>query len=199
VKIMRKTLVAAYVLMFVASSGTANAGWKLIPSGTKQAIGPVVILPESDWNRSSSAPGKQGVAWTHDGFELNRFEVYAAVPSGQPLFKDRAKKQNPMPKFDKSMLRPDWADFFEKSFRVQYQVSDFVMDEVSPAKLADTNAIHIRYHYSLPNDDLLRKGEVFIAVRDGNLYVVNFQAPALHYFESGVAEFRSMARSLEIR
>lgn len=195
----RKLIVAAAIFGFVASSGPAQAGWKLVPAGLPQALGPLTATPSTDWNRSSSAPGKQGMAWTHDGFDLNRFEAYADIPSGQSIFKDRAKKQNPMPKFDKTMLLPDLADFFEKSFRVQYRVSDFAVEELAPTTLSGLNGIRIRYNYSLPNDDLVRRGEAILTVKNSGLFLVNFQAPAIHYFDAGIEEFRNLAGNLVIK
>ena len=58
-----------------------------------------IVTPQTDWNQASGRPGKQGRAWTKDGFNLNGLEFFAGVPDGQPLYRERNKKQNPMPRF----------------------------------------------------------------------------------------------------
>lgn len=166
----------------------ALAGWKLIPRGRPADLTGVVVTPQSDWNQAGARPGKQGRAWTHDGFNLNGLEVFAAVPAGQPLYREYGKKRNPMPKFDNTMLLPELADFFERSFRVRHNLSDFAVQEAGPAALGGHAGLRVRYRYTLPNDELVRLGEVRLAVVNKKLYVANFYAPELHYFPAGLTE-----------
>lgn len=97
-----------------------------------------------------------------------------------------------MPKFDRTMLLPDLADFFERSFRVQNQVSDFTIEHSAPVMLLGQRGIAVQYRYTLPNDDLVRRGEVRMATVDNKLYAVDFQAPALHYFDAGLPEAQAI-------
>ncbi|MBW8783316.1 MAG: hypothetical protein JF593_01540 [Novosphingobium sp.] len=178
----------AVVALAIIAATPVQAGWKLIPANTAQPLEAMKIVPQSDWNQASRAPGRQGQMWTHDGFELNGLELFAGVPAGQPLYRERNVKKNPMPKFDKGMLLPDLADFFERSFRAQNQVSDFTVETTEPTMLGIVKGIALRYRYSLPGDELVRRGEVRLAIKDAKLYVVNFYAPSLHYFDAGLPE-----------
>ncbi|MDB5724085.1 MAG: hypothetical protein JWQ16_839 [Novosphingobium sp.] len=173
----------------------AQAGWKLIPAQRQAAVGAILVSPSSDWNQASARPGPQGLDWTHDGFDLNHFELFAGVPSGQSLYKERNRKLNPMPKFDSTILLPDLADFFERSFRVQNHISDYIVDETRPVAFGEHAGLMVRYHYSLPNDELVRQGLVRLAVVKGKLFVANFHAPQLHYFGAGLAEAQEIMDS----
>lgn len=166
----------------------ALAGWKLVPANTSFANGEVTITPQSDWNLASGKLGKQTYAWTQDGFELNSLHVFAGVPAGQPLYKERDKKRNPLPKFDPSALLPDLVDLFERSFRAQNEVADFTVLEVRPASFGGQNGVRARFKYVLAGDDLVRFGEVRLAVKNSKLYAISFTAPALHYFNAGLPE-----------
>jgi hypothetical protein len=130
--------------------------------------------------------------WTQDGVGLNAIEFFSAVPDGAPMYKERDKKNNPMPKFDGKLLLPELADFFERSFRAQNQVSDFTILESTPADIGGHKGLAVRYRYTLPNDELTRLGEARLAVVDSKLYVANFYAPQLHYFSAGLPEARAM-------
>lgn len=178
------TAVAAALLQ----ASPALAGWKLIPARQPADLTGMQVTPQSDWNQASGRPGKQGRAWTHDGFGLNGLEFFAAVPSGQPLYRERSKKGNPMPKFESTMLLPELADFFERSFRVQSQLSDFTVVESAPTMFGGHQGLRVRYRYTLPNDELVRLGEVRLAVANKKLYVANYFAPELHYFPAGLVE-----------
>jgi hypothetical protein len=187
--------IAAVLLASTASP--VAAGWKLMPAKQSATVDSLKVTPENDWNQSSARPGKQGRTWTRDGFELNAIEFFAAIPSGQPIYRERDKKRNPMPKFDNGLLLPELADFFEKSFRAQNQLSDYTLIESSPATLNGAKGLRVRYRYTLPNDELTRLGEARLAVVKGKLYVANFYAPKLHYFGSHLPEANKIMDTLK--
>lgn len=180
------SLVAAFAL--VVEAGPAEAGWTLIPAAVPNKVGSITVVPSSEWNQASRRPGERGVAWTHDGFNLNGLELFGPVPSGQPLYKERDRKRNPMPRFDRAMLLPDLADFFERSVRIRHGLSDFSIEATEPAMLGTARGIAVHYRYSLPDDELVRRGEARLAVAKEQLYVADFYAPSIHYFEAGRAE-----------
>lgn len=176
----------------VLTASPAQAGWKLMPGKAMASVDGVSVMPQSDWNQASGRPGKQGRSWTQDGFQLNAMEFFTAVPNGAPLYRERDKKRNPMPKFDNSLLLPELADFFERSFRAHNQLTDFEVTESGPTELSGNQGLRVRYRYTLPNDELTRLGEVRLAVVKGKLYVANYYAPQLHYFEARLPEALTM-------
>lgn len=184
--VRRSVIAVSCAALFLTSP--AIAGWKLMPARQAADLTGIVVTPPSDWNQASARPGKQGRAWTHDGFGLNGLEFFAAVPSGQPLYRERDKKRNPMPRFEKNMLLPDLADFLERSLRANGNLTDFLVLETEPALFGGHRALRVRYRYTFPNDELVRLGEARLAVVKGKLYAANYFAPELHYFPSGLAE-----------
>ncbi|CAN5198751.1 hypothetical protein BH10PSE13_BH10PSE13_04610 [soil metagenome] len=184
--------VAVFLIGAIACACPATAGWKLVVANAPVQIGTMTVTPAADWNQASARPGKQGTAWTQDGFGLNGLEFFAAVVPGQSLYRERSAKQNPMPKYDSTMLLPDLADFFERSFRVQNNVTDFAVEEVKPATFGGHAGIAVRYRYSLANDELKRRGVARLAVVDKQLFVGNFFAPEVHYYPAGLSQAEAM-------
>lgn len=186
----RGLMIVAGVVAMVWSSA-AMAGWKLMAGQQSAKVDSLSVTPQSDWNQGGR-PGDQGRVWTQDGVGLNAIEFFSAVPDGAPMYKERDKKNNPMPKFDSKLLLPELADFFERSFRAQNQISDFAILESTPADIGGRQGLAVRYRYTMPNEELTRLGEARLAVVDGKLYVANFYAPQLHYFSAGLPEARAM-------
>lgn len=184
----KRTVIIASVAAMLLGAQPALAGWKLVPANVPAVSGEMTITPRSDWNLASGKLGKQTSTWTQDGFELNSLQIFSGIPAGQPLYKERDKKRNPLPKFDPNALLPDLVDLFERSFRAQYQVSDFTVVEVKPVAFGDQKGVRARFQYSLPDDELVRFGEVRLAVKNGKLYAISFTAPSLHYFDAGLVE-----------
>ncbi|MCE7796789.1 hypothetical protein LWE61_09490 [Sphingobium sufflavum] len=182
-------------LFSLAMATPAPAGWKLLAAKQPVQVGTMVVTPTADWNQAGARPGKQGVAWTQDGFGLNGLEFFAAVPSGLPLYRERSAKQNPMPRFDSTMLLPDLTDFFERSFRVQNNLTDFAVESSEPASFGGHAGVVVRYRYSLPNDELKRRGVARLAVVGKQLFVGNFYGPELHYFPTGLPQAEAIMES----
>lgn len=174
----------------------AAAGWKLVPGRQTVDMMGMKVTPLGDWNQASRRPGKQAQAWTRDGFGLNCLETFAGVPEGQSLYKDR--KRNPLPKFQSGMLLPDLADFFERSFRAQNSITEFAVVETAPIDFGGRRGLRVRYRFALPNDDLMREGEVRLAVSEKKLYAVNFYAPQLHYFPDGLSEANALMNGVRL-
>lgn len=185
---LRRSSLFLLVAPALLLASPAMAGWKLVPANRPADLSGAIVTPQTDWNQASGRPGKQGRAWTKDGFNLNGLEFFAGVPDGQPLYRERNKKQNPMPRFSGAMLLPELSEFFERSFRAQNRLTDFIVVETAPAMLGGHRGLRMRYRYTRPNDELVRLGEVRLAVVGKKLYVANFYAPELHYFPAGLAE-----------
>ena len=178
----------------------AFAGWKRITTeATDVGKGAFVVTPQTEWSRWSSRPSKNGEIWTQDGFGLNMIHFIGMVGSGETLFKDRQKKDRPMPKVSGDMLVTDLAELFEASFSIEYDVTKFDVRALEPAKLGGHDAIRMRYEFAVPNDALTRVGEARIAMVGGKVYVVNFIAPELHYFGQSIAEVNAMMDTLQIQ
>lgn len=182
--------VAAAALL--ACSSAAVAGWKVMPNGAAVAVAKssLTITPKSDGNRWSRRPSAKGEIWTLDGVALNELSFFAGVVSGESLFKERNKKDKPLPKFNANMLAPDIAQMFESSLRIVLETSLFQIDSVEPAKLAGNEGVRFTYHYTVQADEVRRMGEARAAIIKGKLYLINFAAPEIHYYDAGIEEAR---------
>ena len=54
------------------------------------------------------------------------------------------------------------------------------------------------YHYTVQDEDVRRKGEGRAAIVNGQLYLITFDAPEIHYFDAGIAEARAVMDSARI-
>jgi hypothetical protein len=187
-------------ILALSLASPALAGWRIMPAGQVVAVAKskMTVTPNQDWNRWSYRPSKKGEIWTLDGTSLNELSFFAQIANGEPMFREKNKKDNPLPKFKSDMLPTDLVELFEASNRIILQTSVFTIDAVEPAKLSGSDAVRFQYHYAAQDDELNRKGEGIAANINGKLYMVNFVAPTIHYFERDIAKFRAMADSIKI-
>lgn len=197
---MRKTMMLAAAAALAMQSGAATAGWKLMPKAAPVAVAksPMTVTPGADWNRWSTRPSKKGETWTMDGVSLNDLSFFGGVLPGEAIYKEPDKKDQPLPKFDAKMLPPDIVQAVEGSYRIVLKTSLFAVDNVEPAKLAGYNGVRFTYHYTVQDEDVRRKGEGRAAIVNGQLYMITFVAPEIHYFDAGIDEARRVMDSARI-
>jgi hypothetical protein len=172
----------------------ALAGWTIMPPNKAVVVakGGLKVTPTTEWNRASSRPGKKGEMWTQDGASLNRMSFFAGILTGEPIYKDRNKKEAPLPLFDARMTAPEIVQLFEATNRIVLKTSLFEIDQVEPTKLAGHDGVRFTYHFVVQDEEVRRKGEARAAVIGGKLYLIDYEAAAIHYFDRGIDEARSM-------
>ena len=199
-KTAKKLSLAFATAAMAIAPAPAFAGWKRITTeATDVGKGAFVVTPQTEWSRWSRRPSKNGEIWTQDGFGLNMVHFIGQVGDGETLFKDRKKKERPMPKVRGDMLVTDLAELFEASFSIEYDVTQFDVRAMEPSKLGSHDAIKMTYEFALPNDALTRVGEARLAKVNGKVYLVNFIAPELHYYDQSIGEVQAMMDTLQIK
>lgn len=194
---MRRVSAALLALVFLVPIA-AQAGWKEMSAGVTVSVvrDGMTVTPQNEWNRWSSRPSERGEIWTIDGVAINELSFFTGIKDGETLYREQYTSLNPLPKFRSSMLPTDLVEFFEGSNRIVLQSSLFKIDSIEPAKLGEHDAVRFRYHYVSQSDEIARLGEGVAANIDGKLYLVNFVAPAIHYFDRDIAAVRTIVDSV---
>lgn len=181
----------------IVTPAAAIAGWKAVPAGTPVLVAKskLLVTPTPEWNRWSARPSKKGEIWTMDGLALNELTFLGGIAPGEPLLKERNKKDEPFPKFNANMLAPDIVAMFEGTMRILLKTSLFTIDNVEPTTFAGKPGVRFNYTFAVQGDELRRKGEARASIVDGKLYLINFQAPAIHYYDAGIESARKVMES----
>lgn len=189
-----KFILAAALLAGAASP--AMAQWRKIDAGeTREVAGADLLVTAPDeWNRSTSRPTRWTEIWTKDGTTLGALDFWMGVKKDKPLFKESSKKKAPLPHFDPAMLPTDLVEFFEDTARNVLGGSLVETHEVRPATLAGHPAVEFDWSYT-GADEVDRRGLVRAAIIGERLYMINFDAPSLHYFDEHVGEVRAIMDS----
>jgi hypothetical protein len=198
---MRFLPLAISFFALIGASSAVRAEWAALVPGEdiKVANQLMVVKPEAVWNKSTARPSSKSERWTRDGLGLNELTFFAGVADGETLYFTPFGSLQELPKFRSAMLLTDVVELFESSNRIVLQSSVFTVESVAPAKLGKFDGVRFSYSYAAQDEGLIRKGEGVAAIVDGKLYLVNFIAPAIHYFERDIAEIRKLVSAMELR
>ncbi len=178
----------------------ALAGWAVMKSEAKVKVAKntMTVTPKAEWNRSSLRPSRRSEAWTRDGVNLNELTFFGAIADGESILRQGWTTTEKLPKFKSDMLPTDIVEMFEATNRMVLQSPVFKMGKVEPAKLGTHDGVRFSYRYSAQAEDIERRGEAVAAIVEGKLYIVNFVAPSLHYFDANIGEVRKMVEGVTI-
>jgi hypothetical protein len=154
----------------------------------------MTITPPRDWNTLSDEPGKHAETWTLDGEQLNDVTFYGGISPGEPLVREASRKRKPLPRFRAGTLLVEVPELLESTYRASKDIASFTLTGSAPNRFLGRDGIRFTFDY-VDVDNLPRKGEGRAALVDGRLYMATFEAPRLHYFEKGLADFRALADS----
>jgi hypothetical protein len=194
----RETLLALALVGSLAAPAFAN--WVVMPADkdVKVAKGTITVKPGLDWNRSSMRPSRRSEAWTRDGINLNELTFFGGIEDGEPVLRQGWALAEKLPRFKKDMLPTDIAELFEATNRMVLDSAVFKLGKIEPAKLGTHDGVRFGYTYAAQNEDIERRGEATAAIVDGRLYLVNYVAPSLYYFDAYLPEVRKMVEGATI-
>lgn len=196
---MNKIAVVALAAAFMLCAGTAQAN-SLVAAGEHKGVAKSSIATTSsgEWNKLSRTDGPGVEVWTRDGDGLNKVSFFGGISSGMPIYKERNKKESPLPKVAANMLLPDIPGLLEATYRSQYQVNRISIDTQDVATINGKQAIRFTYSYVRSDDEVERKGEAIGSIVNGKLYMVTYEAPAIFYFGKDLEDFRKIAETLKL-
>jgi hypothetical protein len=182
------------------ASVPAVAGNSLIVAGRRIAVAKsaLTVQPASEWNKLGARPGKQAETWTLDGDGLNDLTFYGGIESDKPLFREVSRKNQPLPRVSATMLITDIPTLLENSYRVALGTASMTIDTVEPATFAGSKGVRFTYAFTRQGETLHRRGEGRGAMIGGRLYLITYEAPALHYYGRSIAAARQVAESARL-
>jgi hypothetical protein len=188
------------LLLSAAIATPSFAAWRLILATEEVKVGKadLAVTPPQSWNRWTSRPSNVGEIWTLDGVRLNELSFFAGVGKGDSLYYDQGTSEKPMPTYDPAMLQTDIVSFFESSNRLVLQSSQFEIKKVEAAKLAGHDGVRFSYRYAAQGDGVMRSGEAVAAKINEKLYLINFVAPEIYFFDRDIASVRQLIASAKI-
>lgn len=195
---MNKLVLGLALACFAAAP--LSAKWTLLPETMPVAVAKsaMKVVPGRGWNSWSFRPGKKNELWSYDGPVLNQIEFIGGIADGEPLARERNKKDRPLPKFSSRMLPTDIAQAYEQTQRIVTQSPDFTIDSMEPVTFAGHPGVRFTFHFTKPDEELTRKGEARGAIIGGKLYMISYTAAALHYFDAGLPGAQAIMDSARI-
>ena len=175
----------------------ACASYQRIESNTTQRMGPLGITPSQEWNTvpAGNSPGL-AKTWTANGTVLDSISFFVAVENGKPMMK--GEKEKPFPAFKADMLPHEIVELVQSSYAIELGATITETGTLRPRQFGGQDGFEFNFRFITP-DELKRRAFVAGTVRDGRLFLVAFQAAALHYYDKHLASVSRMVDTATVQ
>jgi hypothetical protein len=195
--VVRLVLAAALV---AAPASQALAGWKLIPAQQPVTVAKskMVVVPAEAWNRGTHRASAKGETWTLDGPSISEVYFAGGLLPGETFYKDRDKKNRPLPVMGKNLQLTEIPEFYESSQRIAYDTAVYEVTGITPAKFMGQDGVQFTYTFALKDNPLKYQGIARAALVKGALYLISFDAPVLSFYERDHAKAEAIMDSAHL-
>lgn len=153
------------------------------------------ITPARDWNLAVNG---QVQIWTIDGPVLQRMRVFNGIESGEPLVKALSSdKDRKPPVFENGMSPIEIRDLFVATIA---RIDQFNLETgaLRPATIGDTDGFRFEYSYTDKNG-VDRRGFVLATNQKKRLYLFDYEAVSLYYYDRYLDEAEQLVKSLRAK
>jgi hypothetical protein len=186
------------VLFAVVLAGCAGPQLTQVASGEVVLKERLVVTVDAPWNQFESGIYKQTPTWTHDGVTVDTLQFHVGLKDGELIAPTPSEPKGQRPLAFKSGMQPaEVVDLFQNYW--SRGGSSFTLDRLVPQEFLGTSGFRFEYAVIRKSDDVRLKGVAWAAIRNGELFVIQYTAPRLSFFGRHLASVEALARSARVR
>jgi hypothetical protein len=195
---MRTSLRAPALLSALVLSGCAVTIMSKVDSGETVVKDRLAVQVASPWNKFERGDADNTTTWTVDGVTVDALQFYVGVKDGELIAPtpSSGKGREPLA-FKSSMQTADIVALYRSLFT--RDGSAFTLDKLEVAEFVGTRGFRLEYSLVRKVDDVRLKGLAYGAVRNGELFLINYSAPRLAFYPKNVAQVEALAKSARVK
>lgn len=187
----------AFALLLVAFMAGCAAVSK-VETGNVVVRDRLVVSVDSAWNKFERGPSDNVPTWTIEGITIDALQFFVGIKDGQVIAPTPSAGKQVQPLVFKSSMQPaEVVSLFEGLFT--RDGSTFTVEKLEPADFLDGQGFRVEYAMVRKRDDVRLRGFAYGAIRQGELFVVNYMAPRLGFYPKYAPRVESMIRTARVK
>ncbi len=184
------------LLLPILLAACAGPTIRAVDQGEAVVAERLALHVDQPWNRFSGPNFGPLPRWTRDGIHVDVIEFYVAVKDGQPLLPPAKDKAPPLP-FRATMKPHEITALFEALLARDGSV--VALERLAPARFLGGAGFRFDLSRIRKGNDVRDALTGWGVVRNDELTVMLYSAPALHFYPRDIAEVERIAASAVLR
>jgi hypothetical protein len=187
---------AVAVLLAVALVGCAAVS--KVDNGEALVRSRLSVQVTEPWNQFERGLADNTPTWTHEGITVDSLQFYVGVKDGELLAPTPTGRKGIEPLTFRSAMQPADVMTLLQSLLTR-DGSSFSLDRLEATEFVGARGFRIEYSMVRKLDEVRLRGVAFGAVRNGELFLINYSAPRLAFYPKHAAGVEALARSAKVK
>ena len=187
---------AVAVLLVAALAGCAAV--TKVESGETLIRNRLAVQVAEPWNQFERGFADNTPTWTHEGITVDALQFYVGVKDGELLAPTPTGRKGIEPLTFRAAMQPAEVMTLLQSLLTR-DGSSFSLDRLEATEFVGTPGFRIEYSMVRKLDEVRLRGVAFGAVRNGELFLINYSAPRLAFYPKHAAGVEALARSAKVK
>jgi len=187
---------AVAVLLVAALAGCAAV--TKVESGETLIRNRLAVQVAEPWNQFERGFADNTPTWTLEGITVDALQFYVGVKDGELLAPTPTGRKGIEPLTFRAAMQPAEVMTLLQSLLTR-DGSSFSLDRLEATEFVGTRGFRVEYSMVRKLDEVRLRGVAFGAVRNGELFLINYSAPRLAFYPKHAAGVEALARSARVK
>lgn len=195
--IASRPLRLATLCLVLALGACAVANVTPVVSGENAVSDRLTLVVDQPWNQFARNLRGNIPTWTHEGITLDSLQFWVGVKDGAPIVGSPKDKGAAALTFKSAMQPAEIVALYQSLYT--RDGSSFTLDRLEPVEFLGQPGFRFAYSMVRKVDDLRLRGMAWGAVRNGELFLIDFSAPRLAIFDRLLPSVQALAASARVK
>ncbi len=158
----------------------------------------LAVTIDTPWNQFATGMGDNTPTWTKEGITIDALQFYVGIRDGALLAPQPSGQKDVAPLVFRSTMQAEQVVALFQNLMTR-DGSAFTLDKIAPIELVGTKGFRFEYTLTRKVDDVRLQGVGWGAVKNGDLFLVNYAAPRLRFFGAYLPQAEAIARSARVK
>lgn len=158
----------------------------------------LAVTVATPWNQFERGMADNTPTWTVEGITVDALQFYVGIKDGELIAPTPREGKGVQPlAFKSGMDAAEVVALYQGLWT--RDGSSFAVEKLEPAEFVGTRGFRLDYTLTRKVDDVRLRGVAFGAVRNGELFVINYAAPRLGFFPKYLPRVESLAKGARVK
>jgi hypothetical protein len=150
------------------------------------------------WNQFERGLNPMAASWTNEGLFVDTLQFFVGIKDGGLIAPTPSEPKGVAPLVFKSSMKPaEVATLFQNLWA--RDGSTFSVDRIEPHNWLGGEGFRVEFSVVRRADEVKLLGVAWGAIRGGELFIISFTAPRLHFFDRYRPRAEAVARSARLK
>lgn len=158
----------------------------------------LAVTVDTPWNQFERGLADNTPTWTVEGITVDALQFYVGIKDGELIAPTPNQGKGTLPLTFRSTMQPaDIVALYQGL--LTRDGSSFNLDKLEPTDFLGTRGFRFEYSLTRKTDDVRLKGQAWGAVRNGELFVINYSAPRLAFYPKYVGRVEALVKTAKVK